>query len=234
MTDIPFGGATMRTTLAILVSSTLVSSLAAQPPQVKTLMTEPVKLLHREELNQPLGKDWIGKPGDWTIVDGALRGAERKADMHGAVRRLPLNFTSAIIQYEFKLDGAGQSSLSINGVKGHVCRVILRPDSLAVQKDKDKKTGAPGVVLERREVKIAPGQWHTLTVELHGKEMLASLDSKHVAFGAHDGIDVPKANLGFTVAGQSASFRNLHVWEARSNPRWEATRQGLLQARKAQ
>ena len=73
-----------------------------------------------------------------------------------------------------------------------------------------------------------------MTVELLGKEMLACLDGKHIAFGANDAIDVPKGNLGFTVPGESASFRNLRIWEAQPNSGWETTRARLLQERKAQ
>jgi hypothetical protein len=222
-------------TLALVLPSCLIGISAAQGgAEVKTLMTEPGKLLHREKLSAPFAKEWTANKGKWEVVAGALRGAELKADMHGAVRRLPLPFTGAIIQYDFKLDGARQTTLSINAAKGHVCRVLIRPDGFVVQKDKDKKTDEKAAVLGRCQVAIAPGEWHTLTVELLGKEMLASLDGKNIAFGAHPGIDVPKANLGLTVAGESVSFRNLSVWEALPNRTWDATRARLQKTRQAE
>jgi hypothetical protein len=38
---------------------------------------------------------------------------------------------------------------------------------------------------------------------------------------------VDKTNLGLTVAGASASLKDLRVWEARPNPGWAATRAKL-------
>jgi hypothetical protein len=40
-----------------------------------------------------------------------------------------------------------------------------------------------------------------------------------------------KANFGFTVAGTSAAFRNVQVWEALPNSTWEATKEKLTAAR---
>jgi hypothetical protein len=106
--------------------------------------------------------------------------------------------------------------------------VLVQPTGLSVKKDADKKKKDKGLVLDRRDVAISPGAWHTLVIELHGNQMLANLDGKHIAYGAHPAIDRKKANFGFTVAGQSAGFKELRVWEARPNPGWEATRAKLV------
>ena len=199
--------------------------------EAPTSMLQRGKLILSDDLTKP-GPGWQGKNGTWEVVGGAWRGAERTEDMHGAVRRHPAAFERAVIQYAFKLTGARQTSLSLNAAKGHVCRVIIRPTGFTVQKDKDKKTGEKGKALDTCDVTITPGEWHTLVVELSGKEMLARLDGKHVAYGSSDGLDVPKANLGFTVSGASASFKELRVWEGTPAPGWDAARAKLLAGRK--
>lgn len=217
--------------LAVLLLPLLcANTLTADPPvPLKTLMTERGKLLLADDFKKPLGSDWFGKKGKWEIVDGALRGTERPEDMHGAVRRHTLAQHSLVIQYDFKLDGARQTTLSINGEKGHVCRVLIRPTGFTVQKDKDKKdTSSKPVALDTCQTAIKPDEWHTLLVEIHGEEMLACLDGKQVAFGSHKGIDVKKTNFGLTVAGESVSFRNLRVWEGQANPSWKTTKAKLL------
>jgi hypothetical protein len=205
----------------------------AQPKDAPpTLMLTPTKLLVSEDLNQPFGKEWFAKPGKWEVVDGAMRGSERTEDMHGAVRRREVRFTSAVVQFSFRLDGAKAISLSMNAEKGHVCRVRILETGFTVQRDKDKEQNEKPIVLDKYDVKITPKEWHTMIVEMSGKDMLAKLDGKHVAFGSHDGLTTPKASVGFTVQGASASFKSLCVYEGTLAKAWELQRAKLLEQRK--
>jgi hypothetical protein len=219
----------MRRLLVSMIATSLVIAISrADSPPPKTSLAQPGKLLLQADFSKEVGPNWTKGPGAWEITDGALRGSERASDMHGAVRRHPLSFHDAVIQYAFKLDGATLTTLSINSAKGHACRVLIRPSGLALQKDKDKKTGAKAVALDTWSQPISVGAWHTLTVEIIGKHMLVSLDGRPAAFGVHDGIDVPFTNFGFTVKGESASFKDLQVWEATANPRWESLKEKVL------
>lgn len=205
---------------------------AADAPEPKTLLTERGKLLFRDDLTQPLGKEWRAAKGKWEVVNGAIRGAEQKADMHGAVARHAMPFQNVIIQYDFKLEGARQTSLSINAAKGHLCRVVINPTTLSVRKDSlDKNVTDEAAVLDTRNTTVAPNVWHTLVIEIRGQEMLATLNGKETAFGSHPGLEKEKANFGFTVAGEAVSFRNLRVWEGLPNKDWVTTKTQLLQAR---
>jgi hypothetical protein len=191
-------------------------------------MLQPGKLLVSDDLTQPLSKDWLDGKGKWVIVDGVLRGSELASDMHGAVKRRPVAFDSAGSQYSFKLEGAKMTTLSINAVKGHLCRVRITSDGFSVQRDADKKKMEKPVVLYTCKVSINPNEWHTLVLELHDKEMIACLDGKYIAYGMHDGIAAPKANIGLTVAGESVSFKNFRVYEGTLLKTWEATKTKLL------
>ncbi len=188
----------------------------------QTIMLTPGTLLVAEPLNQPMGKEWFAKPGKWEIIDGVTRGSERSEDMHGAVRRREVKFTSAVVSYQFRLDGAKMTTLSMNAEKGHVCRVKINADGFSVVRDKDKV----------KNDKPAPKEWHTMVVEMNGKDMLARLDGKEIAFGSHDGIAVLKASVGFTVQGESVSFKNLRVYEGTLKDDWQKIRDRLLEQRK--
>lgn len=193
-------------------------------------MTERGKMLFADDFSQPLSKDWPAGKGKWEVVDGATRGAELKADMHGAVRRHALPAKDVVIQYSFKLEGARTTTLSINDEKGHCCRVAIDATGISVRKDShDKNQNDKALVLQKKEVSIKPGTWHTLVVEIQGPEMVASLDGETVALGAHESINVLKKNLGLTVAGESVSFKDLRVWEAQPKQGWDATRAKLVQ-----
>jgi hypothetical protein len=68
---------------------------------------------------------------------------------------------------------------------------------------------------------------------MQGKEVVASIDGREVAFGAGERIDVDKTSVQLRVGGQSAAFKDLRVREATPSGTWEATRARLREARKA-
>jgi hypothetical protein len=198
----------------------------------KTLLTERGKLLLADDLNQALGMDWKPNRGTWAIADGALRGTERKADNHAAVLRRALKGHDFIYQFDFKFDGASRIGLNVDDPKGHCCLAALTPEGFTVirathAEDKNDKR----VLLDRDQTPIKPGVWHTLIFEVQGKSVLASVDGTAVAFGEHAAIDVDKGSFAISVSGDSASFKNLRIWEARPNKDWEATRTKLRASR---
>jgi hypothetical protein len=209
--------------------------LADDPVPPKTLLTKPGQLLFRDDLQAaPDKKEWRYGPGSWSIVDGALKGLERAEDMHGAVLRKPIQFHDAVIRFDFKLDGTRQTTLSINDSKEHVCRVLLRPAGFTVQKDDHDHQGPDkAVIFETKQTPLKAGEWHTVIVELRGPELVATVDGKQTGFGSHEMLDCEKANFGFTVAGDSASFRKLTVWKALPNLEWEMTKAELTKNRDA-
>jgi len=218
----PFATLTLASTLAVAAWAAVTTG---EPP---TLMTERGKLLLSDDLSATPAKAWKAAKGTWEVANGAWRGAERPADKHGAVIRQALPFRNAVIQYSFRLDGAKVTTFSINDAKGHLARVLIRPNGFTVQKDDRDHAGPDKVaVLQTVKMPIKAGEWHTLVIEILGREMLARVESGQVGFGTHDAIADPKTNIGFTVAGQSAEFRHLRVWEAQPNPAWPANRANL-------
>jgi hypothetical protein len=214
--------------LVCLALLPLIAAAADTASEPATLMTERGKLLFSDDLAGPLGKEWKTAKGKWEAADGAVRAAEIKDEMHGAVSRHVMPFHDVVVQYSFKLDGAKGTSLSINDARGHCCRVSISPAGFQVQKDShDHNMTDKAAVLEKRAAPVKPGEWHTVVIEIRGKEILARLDGQAAAFGEHDTIDVDKANFGLTVSGESASFKNLRVWEAMPNKDWEATKARL-------
>jgi hypothetical protein len=207
---------------------------ADAPAEPKTLLAERGKLLLSDDLSAAPSKEWRVAKGKWEPVDGAWHAEEIPADMHPGVIRRQLKFQNAIFQYSFKLDGAKQTTLSINDEKEHLCRVLIRPNGFTVQKDDHDHEGPDkAVVFKTVATPIKDGEWHTMVVEILGNEMLASLDGDKVGFGSHEMIGHDKANFGFTINGQSASFKNLRVWDATPNKSWEATKAKLASAEPA-
>lgn len=204
----------------------IVGITAATAAEPKTLLAQPgANLLSDDLKTAPDGKEWKAAKGKWEIADGALRAAELPADKHGAVSRRPLKFTDAVIQYEVKIEGAKGTTLSINDAKGHNCRVSINAAGFSVTKDDHDHEGPDkAVAFGRRALTLKPGEWHTVRMEVVGDTVLGTVDDAPPVFGSHEMIAVEKTNFGLTVAGESASFRNLKVWAAQPNPAWEKTK----------
>lgn len=192
-------------------------------------MTTPGDALASDSFANALPKAWRPAKGTWRCDNGVVSGTEVPADKHQAVMRRPLAFTNAIIRFSFRLDHARQISLSINDAKEHVCRLVINPRGFVVQKDDHDHDGPDKpVVFARVPLNLAAGEWHTAVVEICGPEMVAQIDgAEKVGFGAHALIDRPKANLGLTVAGGPAEFRDLSIVAAQPRSDWAATRKRL-------
>ena len=179
------------------------------------------------EKGKPPTAGWRLKPGKWEFVDGAMKGSEVAADKHGAVARFPMKFQNVVIQYEVRLDGTRATTLSVNDAKEHVCRVLINPTGFTAQKDDHDHEGPDKAeVFGKVTLPIKAGEWKTVVLEIVGEEMVAHIDGKAVA-GSNPLIGIEKANFGFTVGGESASVRNLRVWNATLNSEWSKTKATL-------
>lgn len=217
------GGVLVATALAVF------SFARGEVAPVQPLMTTAADVLVNDSFADALPKAWRSAKGTWTVEGGVLRGVEVAADKHQAVVRRPLAFTDAIVTFSFRLDRAKQISLSINDAKEHVCRLVINPRGFVVQKDDHDHDGPDkAVVFARVPMTFAPDGWHMAVVEIRGREMIAQIDGvEHVGFGGHELLDRPKANIGLTVAGGPAEFRDFKVVAAKPNPAWAETKAQL-------
>lgn len=159
-------------------------------------------------------KPWAAAKGDWTACDGGVKGVERAADKHAAVVRRPLAFSDAVIEFAFRLEGAKGISFSVNQAKGHLCRLAITPDGFQARKDDGDHAGPDKAILfPAAKCPLADGKWHAAVIELVGGQMVCSIDGA-VSRGTATAIAQPKANIGFTVSGQGACFKELKIWKA--------------------
>jgi hypothetical protein len=220
----------------LLITMLLAFTLAnAQSLQPTTLMTTRADELVTDKLNA-ISSNWKAAKGAWQIVDAALQGSELAKDKHPATYRRNLKFQDAVIQFDFKLEGAKMISFSINDAKGHVARVVIDQKGFQARKDDHDHEGADkAVMFNRVNTPITASTWHTMMLEIRGTQMLvrlvtddnAPLENMPISFGQHEMIGVAKTNIGFTLSGSSASFRNLQVFNALENTTWAATKQKL-------
>jgi hypothetical protein len=217
----------MKHALSSAFALALGAAFSLSAADTKPLLAVPGKVIYESKLDSAPGAPWKAAKGKWELVDGAWRGSEKAEDNHGAVTRLPSKLPDFVIEYEFKFEGAKSTSLSINAVKGHLARISITPNSIAVQRDDNDHEGPDkAVVFARFPAEISPGTWHKVRMEMVGDTLLGKVDD-HIAWGSSDLFKQERAAPGFTVAGQSVDFRNLKITEATLNPEWESVKATL-------
>jgi len=205
--------------LALLVVG-LPLTLCGLHAEDSALLAIPGKVIYESKLDQAPGAPWKSAKGKWELANGVLRGSELEADEHGAVTRLPDKLQDFVVEYEVRLDGARVTTLSINGAKDHMARILITPKSVTIQRDDNDHEGPDkAVVFARFAADLGTG-WHKVRLEMVGEKMLGKVDDL-VAWGASDLFKSQKMSPGFTVGGASAEFRNLTIREATLNPDWE-------------
>src|SRR5262249_22824503 len=143
-----------------------------------------------------------------------------------------LAFHNAAVQLSFRLDGARAFTLDANSFAlGRIVAVSVTSTSLKLARSLEG--GDKMEVLDTVPLKLEPGTWHTLLLEMQGQEVVASIDGKEAVFGAGERIDVDKTSVQLRVGGESAAFKDLRVRETTPSDTWEATRAKLREARKA-
>jgi hypothetical protein len=157
---------------------------------------------------------WRAAKGEWKQEGGWLRGAEVAADKHAAVVRRPVAFLDGEVRLRFQFDGARQVALSINGAKGHICRVVATPKGFRIVKDGNPKTGDKAVTLASSTAPLAAGEWHELTMTMEGAKLSAKIGATLLT-GEHPAIAESKADIGLPVGGVSAAFDWIQVYKSR-------------------
>ena len=160
-------------------------------------------------------------------VDGAWRGSELPEDKHGAVIRLTQKLTDFVIDAEVRFAGAKATSLSINALKDHMARIVITPAAITIQRDDNDHDGPDkAVVFAVFPVKLEPGTWHKVHLEMVGDTLAGQVDD-HIAWGSDKLFAQPKIAPGFTAAGQSIEWRNFSIRAATLNPGWESVKATL-------
>jgi hypothetical protein len=241
---------TILLTTGLLISCSYIVSAADSP----TFLTQKGKALFSDDFTRmELGKNWNVHPDSFVIKEGVLIASQRPTADHGAVSETLVDFKDAVIEFSFKFDGATSFNVVIDDKKykgshaGHICRVVINPKSITVGDDKegimkngifearrDPKQKAEADKLTKGKASTGPvalerGRWYTVTIEILGDEMLASLDGKPLVYLQSPGIaHTTKTDFGFTINGRSLELDNVHAWAAEPNPAWAKHKQTLL------
>ncbi|MGH7944375.1 MAG: hypothetical protein ACREH8_14855 [Opitutaceae bacterium] len=192
----------------------------------------PVKISAAKSLGEfargKFDQGWRVEPGKWEFVAGTLVGAQ-VPKLHSAVASHLLPAQDFVLQFDLRMDGARRVTLRVNDLDEHICRVVFESDGFSTQKDDHDHTGPDQPVpFGKIPLPIKPGEWKTVVVEIVGDELVVTTEGRTLA-GAHPLIGTKKANFGFVVPGQYASFRNVRIWAAKPRADWPQRRAALME-----
>lgn len=188
---------------------------AEKDAALKPVLAKPGKIVAEDAFGSAqLAKVWAQNKGEWQVRDGALVGTIKESDHHPAVLLLGVPNHSSIIRFSFKFDGTKGFALSYNQAKGHLFRILVTGDGLTVSKDKDKKDEkSKSATLAQASGKIAPGEWHTMLVEVQGGKVTVQTDTGLKAEAANHELDVDKTGYRF-VTSATVALDDVKVWAA--------------------
>ena len=225
----------MYKTLAIFL--VFVSSSFAED---KLVLCKKGELLFEETFEgKELPKNFRNGKGEWLMIDGkSLRGKQLKKDNHTAFRKMYLDHQDVIYQFDFKYEKDAYAKLLINYDLVHIANCNIKQNELSISKlaeskkrkmmeDKAKKEGKEiekgdwqkkSIVLEKKKLSLEDGTWYTVTIEIVGDQLSATVGDVSVK-GKHPGLKERKTNFGIQAAGLNGyiHFDNLRVWKAKES-----------------
>jgi hypothetical protein len=191
-----------------------------------TLGTKGRLLLEENFDGGTLPEGWTVKAGKLRVADGTLRASQsREAGSLGLFsREQPLQ--DAVIQIDFKFDGARGINVSANPApgeltkRGHLYSVMISPRmwNITEHNDKSDRKSLSKALASARE-SFEQGKWYTLLIENKGTDVVAHVTGKAPLRASSPDFKVKKPGLEFRVAGrdnEEVSFDNLQVWELKS------------------
>ena len=183
-------------------------------------------LLEEKFEGETLPKGWAGKAGELHVADGTLRASQsRGAGSLGLFsREQPIQ--DAVIQLDFKFDGARGINVSVNPAPGeltkhgHLYSVMITPRlwNITEHNDKSDRKSQSKALASARE-SFEQGRWYILLIENKGGDVVAHIEGKAPLRASSPDFKVKKPGLEFRVAGPDkgeVSFDNLKVWELES------------------
>lgn len=191
-----------------------------------------------------LGKHWRTHWADLKVGDGVLVVGQAKDADHGAVLDTLVDFADVDLSFRFRFVGGRQFNVVIDDRNykgshaGHICRVVVRPDSIqlgddktgimekeifAMRRDPKRKAAADKLLVgksKRFPVKLQDGEWHSLQVKIVGEELSVRLDGRSVGSLRSVGIGHgTKTDFGFTVPGRWVHFDDVRATQVGKNTR---------------
>jgi hypothetical protein len=190
-------------TLIAFLSLTIATPLFAEADK-PLLQDHALPAVAAPSFTEPLAAPFAAVKGKWIPKDGVLSIVDIPAEKHIPVLHHKVGLASAVIDVEFRFDGAGSFLVGCDS-DTHVGRVVINAKGLSIAEDSVK----PSHTIATLPLTVKPGEWHQLRVEWKGDQMAARLNGKELR-AQHAFLATAKAR-SWLAATQTVKVRNLKI-----------------------
>ncbi len=189
--------------LIALLSFSIAAPVLAQAD--KPLLNEHVlPVVAAPTFAEPLAEPFVGVKGKWIPEKGVLSIMDIPEEKHIPVLHHKVGLASAVVEVEFRFDGAGSFLVGCDSDK-HIGRVVINAKGLSIAEDSVK----PSHTIATLPLTVKAGEWHQLRVEWKGDQMAARLDGQELR-AQHAFLTTPKSR-SWLAAGEHVKLRNLKI-----------------------
>lgn len=192
-----------------LLSFALATAVLAQADKPLLNVTA-LPVIAAPSFAEPLVAPFVAAKGTWIPADGVLSVVDIPAEKHIPVLHHKVGLASAVIELEFRWDGAGSFLVGCDSDK-HVGRVVINAKGLSIAEDSVK----PSHTIAQLPLAVKQGEWHKLRVEWKGDQMAARLDGSELR-AQHAFLATAKSR-SWLAASQTVKVRNLKI-SGEANP----------------
>ena len=192
----------LLTHVALLILSFTSAALAQTDKPL--LHDSALPVISTPSFAEPLVAPFVTSKGQWIPSDGVLSVVDIPAEKHIPVLHHKIGLASAVIELEFRLDGAGSFLVGCDSSK-HVGRVVINAKGLSIAEDSVK----PSHTIAELPLAVKQAEWHKLRVEWKGDQMAARLDGNELR-AQHPFLATEKSR-SWLAASQTVKVRNLKI-----------------------
>ena len=213
------------------VVANLKSKLAAWRDQVGAripsppILTETRGLYFGDHFEPGLVSERLWYSKDWVAEDGVLK----RVDTGTKNTRIFLRdaeYQDVVIRFDFQIGKAKDIRLMTGSGGGYNAVIHIRPDHFFIQTALDRSVPYFSYRHGECAYDFDAERWYTMTVEFLGDEVIAHLDSEHLAHAKHPIIDRTRQYFAIQVDEHPASFDNIQIFTATAKKGAAATLAG--------
>lgn len=162
--------------------------------------------------------------GDWKFADHTLRCTMdeelyRKFKNHGPIVFYSMDYTSAVIRYQFKADAARTVIFTANGASGHVFRMKQDKAGISLMAFEPDDTGkAKGKAIAKEPLPLSDGTWVPVEVRFDDNKVTVNVGDSFTKTLEQASFDVPKTNFSIGFAYGSMSLKDVTAEPTLSTP----------------